>query len=61
MADEPTRISETPALAKPGKLFEHWCEHSGCQKWGGFGYARMKTDISRWFCFEHRDDGEALL
>jgi hypothetical protein len=34
---------------------EHWCEHSGCKKWGSFGFATRKAE-PRWFCMEHRPE-----
>lgn len=43
----------------PG-IVEHLCEHAGCQQWGSWGYSRVKNE-TRWFCFQHRDEGEALL
>lgn len=61
MSDEITRIPEGVAPVQPGKVENHWCEHPGCTQWGGLGFARFKTDIPRWYCFEHRADGEALL
>ena len=39
-------------------VVEHWCEHPGCKKWGGRGYARGK-DRTVWFCFEHCSEAEA--
>ncbi len=32
---------------------EHWCEHPGCVKWGGFGYAPSKVAPMRWYCWPH--------
>jgi hypothetical protein len=66
MADEIIQIVETvevielPRRPRPAGIFEHYCEHEGCKEWGSFGYERAsrRTD---WFCFEHRDDGEAVL
>jgi hypothetical protein len=52
---EPAR----PAL--PHKLYEHFCDHPGCGKWGAFGYSRHKRQEPKWFCFGHRDDGERML
>jgi len=50
MADEDkTRL---PALSGP---IEHWCQHPGCKKWGGWGYAKAGGD-SDWFCHEHRPE-----
>ncbi|WP_181150081.1 hypothetical protein [Ensifer aridi] len=36
-------------------LYEHYCEHPGCEKWGGFGFAVGKSEPA-WFCFEHRPE-----
>jgi hypothetical protein len=36
-------------------LYEHYCEHPGCEKWGGFGFAVGKS-APTWFCFEHRPE-----
>lgn len=40
--------------------FEHWCEHEGCKKWGGFGFARSKSEPSVWKCWEHFEQKETL-
>lgn len=32
---------------------EHWCEHPGCNEWGGFGHYRLKGEPTRWWCWEH--------
>ncbi|RWO14532.1 MAG: hypothetical protein EOS08_29430 [Mesorhizobium sp.] len=42
----------------PAGLFEHWCEHPGCTKWGGWGFPRGKQTV--WFCWKHREDAEEL-
>jgi hypothetical protein len=39
-------------------LYVHYCEHVGCTKWGGFGYAIGKGEPN-WFCFEHRPEWKA--
>lgn len=57
MSDDP--LSPRPAGSTPAGLYEHWCEHPGCTKWGGLGYTRNK--VIHWFCGEHKDDGEALM
>ncbi|WP_421445424.1 hypothetical protein [Agrobacterium tumefaciens] len=31
----------------------HYCEHPGCKKWGGFGYSRSKAEKSTWHCWAH--------
>ena len=43
-----------------GGLYVHYCEHTGCKEWGGWGYSRNRQD-TRWFCYEHREEGEAYL
>jgi hypothetical protein len=43
----------------PGPL-GHVCEHQGCGKDAGWGFAKPKTP-SHWFCYEHRVHGEAYL
>ncbi|RUV55848.1 hypothetical protein EOA88_35590 [Mesorhizobium sp. M5C.F.Ca.IN.020.14.1.1] len=45
----------------PAGLFEHWCQHPGCAKWGQRGFARGGKGESVWFCYEHREDGERYL
>jgi len=49
-------LPDTPRSA-PG-INEHWCEHPGCRRWGGRGYARGKAQMV-WFCFEHCTEAEA--
>ncbi|MCT7378177.1 hypothetical protein [Chelativorans salis] len=39
-------------------LHLHYCEHDGCTEWGTFGYARGKDQPSKWYCREHKSDGE---
>ncbi len=46
-------MSDQTIKAGDGILDEHYCEHSGCKKWGGFGYSRSKTEMSSWHCWEH--------
>lgn len=46
--------------AFPPGIVEHLCEHPGCKEWGAWGYSRMKEE-PRWFCTEHRDEGERFL
>jgi len=42
--------------------FMHYCEHPGCKEWGSYGFGvklnREKPIPGRWFCFEHKSDGE---
>lgn len=59
MSDDPNLLPEPTKT--PTGIFEHYCEHPGCKEWGSFGYSRSKHIPSRWFCWEHREDGEALI
>ncbi|WP_164833314.1 hypothetical protein [Sinorhizobium meliloti] len=36
-------------------VYEHWCEHAGCKKWGSLGFALGKEE-PRWFCGEHQPE-----
>ena len=31
----------------------HWCEHPGCTKWGGWGFSPSKAEKPHWWCPEH--------
>lgn len=46
-------MSDQTNRAGDGVLDVHYCEHPGCERWGGFGYSRAKTEISSWHCWEH--------
>ena len=59
MGDE-IRIGAEDARRRHTGVFEHYCEHPGCKEWGSWGYSRTKLE-TRWFCREHRDDGETWL
>lgn len=59
MSDEPARPSDPGAPRERGPL-GHVCEHAGCGKDAGFGFARPRQP-SHWFCFEHRAEGERFL
>ena len=37
---------------RPAGIYEHFCEHLGCGKWGGGGRSHGKFEIE-WFCYEH--------
>lgn len=37
----------------PAGVFEHYCEHSGCNEWGGFGFSPSRSAPVRWWCWEH--------
>ncbi len=43
--------------------FMHYCEHPGCTRWGSFGFgANLRRKVpGKWFCVEHKEDGEAYL
>jgi hypothetical protein len=52
-----------PAMAEPVTapgIQHHFCEHPGCRKHAGWGFAKPKQ-APHWFCFEHRNDGELYL
>ncbi|RUV92918.1 MAG: hypothetical protein E5X22_11265 [Mesorhizobium sp.] len=59
MSDEPSRPGETVQLRERGPL-GHVCEHQGCAKDAGWGFARPRQP-SHGFCFEHRGEGERYL
>ena len=54
-----TTITVTEVTASPAEngIYEHWCMHEGCKRWGSFGYDRRFG--THWFCGEHKGDGEA--
>ncbi len=49
MSDE----TPTPTNSASANLYEHYCEHPDCKKWGGLGYDIGKGE-TRWYCFEHK-------
>ncbi|WP_234851749.1 hypothetical protein [Sinorhizobium meliloti] len=40
---------------KDSSMYVHHCEHSGCTKWGSFGFAVGKSEPN-WFCSEHQPE-----
>ncbi|WP_322414074.1 hypothetical protein [Mesorhizobium huakuii] len=62
MSDELIKLAEGLASATRDaqKVLGHICEHSGCGKVAGWGFARPRME-SHWFCFEHRADGDRYL
>jgi hypothetical protein len=58
MSDEP-RLPRREHVTAPG-IQHHFCEHGGCGKDAGWGFAKPKQ-APHWFCFEHRIDGERYL
>jgi hypothetical protein len=59
MSDEPIRPGET-VTQRQRETLGHSCQHEGCGKDAGWGFARPKQ-ASRWFCYEHRREGEKFL
>ena len=53
-------MSETDQQKEHTGMYVHYCEHEGCREWGGLGYSIGKQ-ATRWFCREHKDEGERLL
>ncbi|MBZ9763977.1 hypothetical protein LB553_24280 [Mesorhizobium sp. CA8] len=49
-----------PEYATPAGVQHHVCEHDGCSKDAGWGFAKPKQ-APHWFCFEHRAEGEHFL
>ncbi|MDK1376777.1 MULTISPECIES: hypothetical protein [unclassified Sinorhizobium] len=41
MSDERTAATQPH---RDHALYVHYCEHSGCTKWGGFGFAVGKAE-----------------
>lgn len=44
----------------PATHLIHPCEHPGCHAWGAFGFGvDLRTGRrGRWFCADHRGDGQ---
>ncbi|RWM06975.1 MAG: hypothetical protein E5X80_08290 [Mesorhizobium sp.] len=59
MSDEPAIPGEQVLTRDRGPLGPV-CEHAGCGKDAGWGFARPKQP-SHWFCFEHCGEGERFL
>lgn len=53
----PVRAHPADAIEHP---FIHFCGHPGCRAWGsfGFGVSLRHGRRGRWFCAEHKADGE---
>ena len=60
MSDEPIRLDEH-RQSTPAGIWEHYCEHPGCKRWGAYGYQVGRQTPAHWFCLEHRDEGERLI
>lgn len=58
MSDE-IRLARQDRVTAPG-IQHHFCEHDGCGKDAGWGFAKPKQ-TPHWFCFEHRAEGERFL
>ncbi|RWB25515.1 MAG: hypothetical protein EOR18_32290 [Mesorhizobium sp.] len=62
MSDEPIKLADG-MMAVPrehGRIESHVCEHAGCGRHAGFGFAKPRQTPT-WFCLEHREDGERCL
>ncbi|MQB36870.1 hypothetical protein DXT97_08665 [Agrobacterium tumefaciens] len=46
-------MSDQTNKAGDGIHENHWCEHPGCKKWGGWGFSRSKVEKPNWWCPEH--------
>ncbi|MEW5729884.1 MAG: hypothetical protein AB1918_18790 [Pseudomonadota bacterium] len=61
---KPKKQIQAPAKAHPADAIEHpfihFCDHPGCRAWGsfGFGVSLRHGRRGRWFCAEHKADGE---
>lgn len=58
MSDETIRQEQPPQA--PAGIWEHLCEHPDCSEWGGHGYS-VAGRAPRWYCGEHRSEGERLI
>lgn len=58
MSDE-IRLPRQDHVTPPG-IQHHVCEHSGCIKDAGWGFAKPRQ-APHWFCFEHRAESERFL
>ncbi|CAM3509114.1 hypothetical protein AGRA671_10045 [Agrobacterium radiobacter] len=46
-------MSDQTNKAGDGIHENHWCEHPGCRKWGGWGFSQSKAEKPHWWCPEH--------
>jgi hypothetical protein len=53
---EETTLADEHRAPRPAGIFEHYCEHAGCGKWGGWGFTRAKQQ-TEWFCYGHAPRG----
>lgn len=58
MSDEPIRDGQHAPT--PAGIWVHLCEHPGCEDWGMFGFS-VAGRPARWFCWDHKGDGERML
>ncbi|MBY5763661.1 hypothetical protein HFO06_11230 [Rhizobium leguminosarum] len=47
------RDTDKPALTMAPEMYVHYCEHEGCDKWGGFGRSAARDEPPHWWCWEH--------
>jgi len=50
-------VEEVIALPAHKGIYEHWCRHTDCKRWGSFGYERGFG--TAWFWSGHKGDGES--
>lgn len=48
---------EQASSQRPAGIWEHYCSHAGCTKWGGLGY--QEDGQARWYCSDHKHVAEA--
>ncbi|WP_032935402.1 hypothetical protein [Mesorhizobium sp. WSM3626] len=62
MSDGPSKLADGMTLAPRERVsvLGHLCEHKGCAKHAGFGFAWPRRD-PHWFCSNAGDDGEQYL
>lgn len=54
-----SRLAYTDGMAddrtdtRPHTPDEHYCEHAGCNAWGGLGYSAGTNTAPRWWCAAH--------
>lgn len=52
-------MSDLTSKTGDGVIDTHYCCEPGCTKWGGFGFARSKSEPPQWWCWEHYPHKEA--
>ena len=49
-----TTETEQPPQPAPAGIWEHLCEHPGCERWGAWGYNSGR--VTTWRCDEHKGE-----